>query len=153
MTKGTTTDAQTFDMVSHIQNTYRAIDSDSIQAGILRDLYTPDAEFIDPFHHLQGRDRLETYFGQLYRNLNSIDFQYRETVVCGDDIFMEWCMTVSHPRLDRGRPVRVDGASRFSVQGRHIRLHRDYFDGGEMLYEHLPVIGRIIRLIKGRMGR
>lgn len=153
MTTGRKTKAVAFDMVAHIQDTYRAINSESIRAGILAELYTEDAEFVDPFHHLRGRSQLETYFSRLYRNLNSIEFQYRKTVVSDHDIFMEWCMTISHPRLDKGRPVRVEGTSRFEVQDRRIRMHRDYFDGGELLYEHLPLLGRIIRMIKGRMGR
>jgi hypothetical protein len=33
-----------------------------------------------------------------------------------------------------------------------VCYHRDYFDAGEMLYENLPVVGRVIRWIKDQAG-
>ena len=32
-----------------------------------------------------------------------------------------------------------------------IIVHQDFFDGGAMLYEHLPVMGWAIRKLKERM--
>jgi hypothetical protein len=34
-----------------------------------------------------------------------------------------------------------------------IYYHRDYFDMGAMLYEHLPLLGRIIQRLKHRLGQ
>ena len=33
-----------------------------------------------------------------------------------------------------------------------VYRHRDYFDAGALLYEHLPVLGRVIAWLKRRMG-
>lgn len=140
-------------MIEHIQKTYQAIDRDSLDAGILRQLYTEDAEFIDPFHHLRGRPALEIYFARLYRNVKSIDFHYGRSVEQGECIMMEWTMTVCHPRLRGGAPVTVNGCTCFDIRDGLVARHRDYFDGGQMLYENLPLIGRIINMIKSRMGQ
>jgi hypothetical protein len=33
-----------------------------------------------------------------------------------------------------------------------VRYHRDYFDLGAMLYEHLPLLGSLVKTIKRRLG-
>ena len=33
-----------------------------------------------------------------------------------------------------------------------VYRHRDYFDAGALLYEHVPLLGRVIRWLKRRMG-
>jgi hypothetical protein len=33
-----------------------------------------------------------------------------------------------------------------------VCLHRDYFDLGAMLYEQLPLLGAVVRTLKGRLG-
>ncbi len=62
-------------------------------------------------------------------------------------------MTFSHPRLRGSAPVTVEGATRleFDETGK-VCLHRDYFDLGAMLYEQLPLLGSVVRTIKGRLG-
>ncbi len=32
-------------------------------------------------------------------------------------------------------------------------LHKDYYDLGEMVYEHVPILGFIIRKIKGKLAK
>ena len=62
-------------------------------------------------------------------------------------------MTFSHPRLAAGQPVRVEGAPRLEFDDADkVCLHRDYFDLGAMLYEQLPLLGALVRTIKGRLG-
>lgn len=140
-------------MIEHIQKTYQAINTDTINQGILNKLYSEDAVFIDPFHRIEGREALERYFQRLYRNVNSIEFQYGEAVSEGDRIFMEWQMVLSHPRLRKGQPVIVEGATRFQLRDGLVCVHRDYLDTAQMLYENLPVLGSIVRSIKKRMGQ
>lgn len=140
-------------MIEHIQRTYQNIDAKSLDEGILQQLYTEDAVFIDPFHRLEGRNTLEAYFKQLYRNVRTIKFTYGQSVQQDDRITMEWEMRVEHPRLKGGAPVNVHGITCFELEGERVKVHRDYFDAGEMLYENLPVLGRIISAIKRRMGQ
>lgn len=49
--------------------------------------------------------------------------------------------------------MTVEGATRleFDETGK-VCLHRDYFDLGAMLYEQLPLLGAVVRTIKGRLG-
>ena len=61
-----------------------------------------------------------------------------------------WTMSLKHPRLNGGDPVIVPGSSLIRFREK-VFYHRDYFDGGAMLYEQLPFIGMVIRAIKARV--
>ena len=66
---------------------------------------------------------------------------------------MAWTMFVNYPSLNSGQTVRVEGASFLKTRNGKIYYHRDYFDLGSVLYEHVPLIGRLIKKIKQRIAR
>jgi hypothetical protein len=61
-------------------------------------------------------------------------------------------MTFASPRLNGGRDVEVDGSSVLAICEDRITYQRDYYDLGAMVYEQLPVLGAVIRHIRGRMA-
>ena len=56
-------------------------------------------------------------------------------------------MSFTHPKLAGGKAIIVDGATDLRFDEK-ITYHRDYIDMGQMLYEHIPVLGSAIRYIK-----
>ncbi|MDR9440888.1 MAG: nuclear transport factor 2 family protein [Halomonas sp.] len=118
----------------------------------LYQVYTADVEFIDPLHHIKGREALEGYFCTLYDNVTSCQFTFYETLQRQDTAFITWTMHLVHPRLDGGHRVEVEGCSHllFAEDGRVVR-HRDYFDAGALLYERLPVMGPAVRWVKRQL--
>jgi hypothetical protein len=44
----------------------------------------------------------------------------------------------------------VQGSSHLKGVGDKVVYHRDYLDLGAMLYEQLPLLGRVIRSLKNR---
>jgi hypothetical protein len=71
--------------------------------------------------------------------------------VTESDAMLTWTMTFSHPRLRGGRSISVEGASEISFDEK-VYFHQDYFDGGNLLYEHVPVLGSVISYLKKRMN-
>ena len=67
--------------------------------------------------------------------------------------YVQWIMHFSHPRLQSGRVIEVPGSSflHFSDSDKGF-LHGDYFDLGSVLYQHLPVLGGVVRSINRRLG-
>lgn len=118
----------------------------------LHEFYTPDVLFIDPLHRIEGADALERYFSALYENVTACQFRFHDRLAAGQQAFVTWTMHLSHPRLDGGRAIEVEGCSQltFSADGR-VSRHRDYFDAAAMLYERLPLLGGAIRLVKKRL--
>jgi hypothetical protein len=132
-------------------NTFNQLDKTSL--NLLDTLYHPDICFIDPAHTLNGLPALKQYFFSLYENVESIRFTFDVRMQSGGQAFVTWTMEISHPRLAKGLPVAVQGCSclTFAPDGRVIR-HQDYFDLGAMIYEHLPLVGGLIRTVKKRLG-
>ncbi|XGA80372.1 nuclear transport factor 2 family protein [Halomonas sp. CH40] len=119
----------------------------------LYEVYTEDIVFSDPLHTVEGRAALEEYFAGMYANVSECRFRYHHRQRHGETAFVTWTMSFAHPRLAGGKVISVDGCSHltFADDGR-VSRHRDYFDAGAMLYEHVPVLGGLIRLLKRRAG-
>lgn len=119
----------------------------------LYEVYTENIIFSDPLHHIKGREALALYFSAMYENVEQCQFRYHVRQLQGQQAFVTWTMTFIHQRLAGGKPVEVEGCSAltFADDGR-VERHRDYFDAGAMLYEHLPLMGSAIRWLKKRLA-
>lgn len=119
----------------------------------LPEVYANEVVFTDPAHRIEGLAALTDYFAVLYQRLAYCSFVITSQLLQGRQAWLGWTMTFSHPRLRGGAPVTVEGATHleFDEVGK-VCLHRDYFDLGAMLYEQLPLIGPLVRTIKGRQG-
>ncbi|MGF1786403.1 nuclear transport factor 2 family protein [Photobacterium swingsii] len=119
----------------------------------LEAIYHPDIVFEDPAHRIEGWDALHEYFAQLYSNITSCDFQIHHSLVDEKQAFVQWTMTFSHPDIEKGKSRTVEGCTRLELDGNKVVFHRDYFDLGEMIYEGVPLLGKVIRHIKTRLGQ
>jgi hypothetical protein len=132
-------------------NTFNQLDKTSL--NLLDRIYHPEICFTDPAHTLEGLPALKRYFTSLYETVRFVRFDFSSRMHSGDQAFVTWTMEMAHPRLAKGRTVAVNGCSflTFASDGRVI-FHRDYFDLGAMIYEHLPLVGGLLRTIKKRLG-
>jgi hypothetical protein len=129
---------------------YQDLDKSNIDS--IDSIYAPEIQFNDPFHQVDGLINLKAYFYQLYINVESIDFTFGESLSDNDNHFIQWTMTLKHPKLNGGKSFAVQGASLLKVNSdQQIIFHRDYFDAGVMLYEQLPILGGLVKLIKRRV--
>ena len=137
--------------LSHFIALYQQLDRQQLHR--LPEIYAEQVVFIDPAHRIEGLAALSDYFAALYERLSYCRFEIVSQQQQGAQAWLGWVMTFSHPRLRGGEPVTVEGATRleFDEAGK-VCQHRDYFDLGAMLYEQLPLIGPLVRTIKGRLG-
>ncbi|MFN2353737.1 MAG: nuclear transport factor 2 family protein [Desulfopila sp.] len=131
--------------------TYKRIDKNNL--SLLDDIYSADIAFVDPAHRVEGLDNLHAYFTGLYDTINSISFSFSHCIQTDDAGYIQWQMTFSHPRLNRGDTINLPGVSfiRFGPSNK-VFFHQDFFDLGAMLYEHIPLLGGAIRRIKRRLA-
>jgi hypothetical protein len=118
--------------------------------GLLDELYSDDVEFQDPFHRIAGLPALRQYLAALYAQVEACSFKFEEGVTQGNESVLMWTMFLKHPRLNGGLVVAVPGSTHIRFRDK-VSYHRDYFDAGAMLYEQLPLIGSVIRIIKRRV--
>jgi len=135
-------------VVERFKQTYNRLNARSL--GLLKELYSHDVVFQDPFRRISGLPALTEYFAELYRHLESSSFVFEDDIVQGNSAVLAWTMSLKHPRLRGGDVVTVPGSTHIRFRDK-VMYHRDYFDAGAMLYEHLPLIGLVIRTIKERV--
>ena len=116
----------------------------------LDEVYSNHVQFADPVHQIDGVLALREYLADMLQNARSCRFQYHETAVIEGQAFIKWQMQVKHPRLKNGREIQVKGISEIRYNDK-IYFHEDYYDVGAMLYENVPVLGGVVRLLKRRM--
>lgn len=124
---------------------------DGRDLGRLDALYHPDVEFADPFHQLRGRAELKAYLAASYKQARQVEFEYGRPLLGEHEAMLRWRLHFRHPRLKEGRRITVPGVSHVLWNERGIFSHADFYDGGALLYENVPVLGRLVRVLKGRM--
>lgn len=131
---------------------YKELNAENLH--LLKDVYSSDIQFIDPAHEIHTLDQLTDYFSTLYENVQSIDFEFYDVMEQGNSCYLQWDMTFRHKSFAGGRSIVVRGTTflRINSEGK-ICYHRDYFDLGAMVYEHLPLVGRLLINIKRRLGK
>lgn len=130
---------------------YQRLSVDNLE--LLAKIYHPDVTFQDPMHEIHGFDELNQYFHALYENLISCRFEITQVITQDDQAAVYWQMSYQHPSLNRGKTVVVEGNSMLKGLGDKVIYHRDYLDLGAMLYEHIPVIGRLTKWVKNRASQ
>ncbi|MFO1326085.1 MAG: nuclear transport factor 2 family protein [Rubrivivax sp.] len=113
----------------------------------LREVYTDDASFKDPFNEVHSTGSIERIFRHMFDTLDDPRFVVTQAMAQDDQAFLTWDF---HLQL-RGAPLVIRGAThlRFAPDGR-VALHRDYWDAAEELYEKLPLLGALMRWLKRR---
>jgi hypothetical protein len=119
---------------------------------LLATIYHPEVTFIDPIHKVEGFDELYNYFVNLYQNLSTCEFIIENVIAENDEAAIYWKMSYQHTKLNKGNVVTVYGSSYIKGKDDKVIYHRDYLDLGAMLYEQLPLVGRVIKWIKVKAG-
>jgi len=138
------------DFLRRFATEFAALDAGNLAR--LGELYSDDVLFRDPLHEVRGLPALQRYFAEMYANVGRLDFDFHGfDQVCDGEGYLRWTMHFRHPRLRGGARISVDGCSHLLWWDK-VYQHRDYFDAGAMLYEHLPLMGGVIAWLKRRLA-
>lgn len=121
---------------------------------LVGDTYDPAIEFEDPLGQVKGINDLRTYYEKLYKSVKELRFVITAHYNEGPTFIVVWTMHVTSESLNKGEQFSVPGTSifTFNEQNDRIAYHRDYFDMGALVYENLPIVGRVIEGIKDRVS-
>lgn len=134
-----------------VRNLYFRFDKKILNS--LADVYTEDIQFRDPLHALNGLQNLTEYYRGMMGDLLECRFEFHhsmEMLERGEAILF-WTMHYRHKKLAKGKSLELTGNSHLLFKDK-VYYHRDYYDAGSMLYEHLPIMGSAIRYLKKRIG-
>lgn len=127
----------------------------AIYAGLTRErleevrgLVMPDVRFKDPFNDLRGVDAMIRAMAAMFR-FGTPHFEIRDKAASDQAAYLLWRYTT-----DRGKPGAwvIDGMTelRFAADGR-IAAHIDHWDAAAQVYERVPLVGAVLRLLKRRL--
>lgn len=140
------------DLLEELKLAWKQFDLDALER--LEPLYHPDVVFIEPAGEIRGRDSLFRYFRASCSDLLECRFEFDPIMETRSSQngqgFLVWHMHFRHRRLARGKPISVAGTTLLKFDDQ-ITCHRDWFDLGAAIYEHLPVLGTAVRAVKRRV--
>jgi hypothetical protein len=140
----------TTQLVNDFKSLYQTLNKSNIHDGLIPKVYRHDIQFKDSFHELDGIDAFTQYCESVYENVIYSTFDFHDEMISDDQAMLTWTMNYAHPKLNGGNNIAVKGASHIRYTDR-VYLHQDYIDGGELLYEHIPVLSWVIKKLKSRM--
>lgn len=138
--------------LDRFKHCYDQLSAETLSREFLSRVYHPDVEFIDPFHRIQGLDELTEYFRGMYRAIDHIHFDYGTALNSEHESSLCWLMSFAHPAIASGETIQVEGMTQLIWQEDRVIKHRDFFDGAEMIYNHLPLIGWTLAKVRQRMN-
>ncbi|MBC7416257.1 MAG: nuclear transport factor 2 family protein [Herminiimonas sp.] len=111
-------------------------------------LYTEDAFFKDPFNEVRGHVAITALFAHMFAQVDAPRFVVTTNIAQGSEAFLTWDFLFRMKRFSRVEQC-IRGAThlKFAPDGR-IDFHRDYWDAAEELYEKLPLLGGLMRVLK-----
>lgn len=119
----------------------------------LGDLYSDKVHFTDPLREICGIAELRRYFAERYAVVTALNIEcFAFDEVRKGEGYLRWVMSYRHTRLNGGKPIGLEGCSmlRWNADGKVTR-HRDYYDAGALLYQHIPGVDSLIRRLHARM--
>ncbi|MEC7481309.1 MAG: nuclear transport factor 2 family protein [Pseudomonadota bacterium] len=130
----------------------------------LEHIYADDILFIDPITTHHGIDEVKRYFSNLLTQAESCKFDIADIFTCSPNGTKEypsshskvthianWTMTLT--LKDSDKQITLDGTTQLGVSDDSIIYHKDYYDLGEMVYEHVPILGFVVKKIKGKLAK
>jgi len=115
-------------------------------------VYAPDAYLNDTLKTLHGSAAIREYFIRTAQGLDSMKVIFDDLAVSGRNYYFRWTMDTRMKHLAPGKTIRTIGVTmvRFDPQGRVI-LHQDFWDSAQGVWDHVPVLGTMIRWIQSKI--
>jgi limonene-1,2-epoxide hydrolase len=120
-------------------------------SALIEALYADDIYFEDPTQGTQGKAALMMHIDRTFSNISNFSFKSHRMLTSDNDVFISWTQIFNHKKLARGKTLRVEGATYLKTRNGKIYYQRDYFDLGAVVYENLPILGPIIKLLRSRL--
>ena len=117
--------------------------------GELEALCAPSVRFRDPFNEVHGVAAFRAVLATMFADLEAPRFAVGDRACSGRVCYLRWSFTAR----TRGRPLSIEGMSEvhFDASGR-VLAHVDHWDAASQLYERLPLLGPVLRLVRRRLA-
>ncbi len=141
-------DVQSNKRVQAFIKVYDQLDDGSIDKQIA-ETYAEKIYFNDTLVTIHDRHSLSQYLKHTQQQLDSIKFEVLSVQDYGKDSYVRWLMQTKFKAMGQAIDIQSIGIShlRFNDDNKII-VHQDYWDSMQGFYQHLPIIGGVLRWIK-----
>jgi ketosteroid isomerase-like protein len=141
---------QNLNQTEKVKYIFENLDKNNLH--LVTEFYHTDVKFRDPLGEISGAENIKKYYENMYKNVKTIKFDFKEIIEQEKTVIAVWTMTLATDKINDGKPYSVEGNSvvKFDANGMAV-YHRDYFDMGEFIYERIPFVGFLVRKVKDRL--
>lgn len=127
---------------------FSVLSEENIRAKV-RHVYADDAYLNDTLKEVNGIDAIEAYLIESARAVEECTVRFTDVAESAGNYYFRWMMNIRFKNLKKGRVCRSIGMShiRFNEDGKVV-LHQDYWDSASGLFEHVPIVGSLIRTVR-----
>ena len=112
------------------------------------EFYSNDAWFKDPFNEVRGIESIQRIFTHMFTQVDEPRFAVTGQVADANSAMLLWEFRFRVKLWNREKIQVIRGVSHLKFdEYEKVCYHRDYWDAAEELYEKLPLIGPIARLL------
>ena len=132
---------------SEIAEWFETLSPESLEK--VGEVYAKEAIFIDPFNTLSGLDSVRAVYQHMFDTLEQPKFVVTTIVADSRKAFMTWDF---HFKRNQ-QALSISGCTQFELdENGRIFLHRDYWDAAQQLYEKIPLLGGILRVLRRKIS-
>lgn len=115
------------------------------------EVFTSDARFRDPFNDAQGVAAVRRVFEKMFDDVDEHKFKVQSYAVNGNSAYLVWVFEIT-PK-GKKKVWLIEGMSRidFRDDGK-ATAHIDYYDAAGQIYEKIPLIGGVLRLMRRKIA-
>lgn len=107
-------------------------------------VFATDAIFEDPFQKVYGRQSIIGVFRHMYSTLKNPHFEILESMGNTKSGYIRWTFIYNDEHFSGVSHVLFDSHE-------YVISHIDYWDAGSNVYEKIPLLGSLLRLIKSKI--
>ena len=137
-------------MIDQFVSVYASLNANNVDE--LDKVYAPNIEFVDPVHQISGLPEVKKYVQHMYENITDYELIVLDSVQGNSTAYLTWSLRFCHPKLNGGNKIEFEGVSKLDFDDKIVK-HQDFYDLGAMLYEHIPVFGFLVKVIKSKAGK
>ncbi len=113
-------------------------------------LLAPDVRFVDPFNDVRGAERYVAIFRHMCAVCDDPAFVVLDRAIGGEAAYLKWSFTGR--MKGKSSTFEIIGMSEVTFDGDgRVTAHIDHWDAAGQLYERVPVLGAVLRVLRRRL--
>ncbi|MAD43277.1 MAG: hypothetical protein CL623_12930 [Arcobacter sp.] len=115
------------------------------------EIFDKNVQFKDPFHDIEGLEKLYKIFEDMYIKLDNPRFKVKEIIEQNNIAYLKWDFFFSFKNSKKEESF--EGVSRVEFDENNKAIsHIDYWDSSSNLYEKMPILSFFIKFIKSKIN-